>query len=226
MRRDTNSDSVTVLNDNPGTKTSKNRVLTRMGSVLESPRVYLAYQWLVGGLRARHKCIREYIPPEPGLTVLDIGCGPGYVITDFREPVYHGFDISPQYINWAKEKYPEWHFYCQEFDQSALDWLPRADVVLMMGLIHHLDDATSLSLLQLTKRATKATGCLYTMDGCYRAGQSRVGKFFLDEDRGQYIRDEAGYVDLARRVFTRVEVSYRDDLFSIPYPSIVLQCRM
>ena len=114
MRRDTNSDSVTVLNDNPGTKTSKNRVLTRMGSVLESPRVYLAYQWLVGGLRARHKCIREYIPPEPGLTVLDIGCGPGYVITDFREPVYHGFDISPQYITTARNSINQHWIGCRE----------------------------------------------------------------------------------------------------------------
>lgn len=223
IRPDANSDS--IRNDNFGRKTSNEGVLARLGSVLESPRIYLAYQWLVGGLRARHKCIREYIPPEPGLTVLDIGCGPGYVIADFRKPIYHGFDISAQYINWAKEKYPDGHFYCQEFDQSALERLPKADVVLMMGLIHHLDDAASLALLQLAKSAMKASGSLYTMDGCYRVGQSRIGKFFLDEDRGQYVRNEAGYVDLARRVFSRVEVSYRDDLFLIPYPSIVLQCR-
>jgi len=200
-------------------------MLARLGSVLESPRVYLAYQGLVGGLRARHKCIREYIPRKPGLTVLDIGCGPGYVISDFQEPIYHGFDVSPEYISWARKKYPNGSFYCREFDESALERLPKADVVLMMGVIHHLDDATSLNLLQLTRRAMKTNGCLYTMDGCYRPGQSRIAKFFLDEDRGQYVRDEAGYLDLVRRVFIHVEVSYRDDLFLIPYPSIVLQCR-
>lgn len=194
-------------------------------TLLERAPVYMIYQWLIGGLRARHKCIREYVPPEPGLTVLDIGCGPGYVIRDFRHPIYHGFDISPEYISWARKKYPEGTFYCREFDESSLEVLPKTDVALMMGLLHHLDDAAAVALLRLTKRAMKPSGYLYTLDGCYGKGQSRVGKLFLDRDRGEHIRNEAEYKNLARCVFTSVEAYYRDDLFLIPYPSLVMRCQ-
>jgi len=200
------------------------QLLPKLSAILESPRVYLAYQWLVGGTRARHKCIREYVRPGPGLVVLDIGCGPAYTFADFPRPIYYGFDVSPEYVAWARRKYPQGHFYCREFDESAVESLPKADVVLMMGLLHHLDDGPARALLQLGKRALKKGGYVLTLDAYYGPGQSRITRFFLDGDRGRFIRRQRGYEELVGSVFNDVRVFLRDDLFIIPYPSIVLQC--
>jgi len=159
------------------------------------------------------------------MVVLDIGCGPGYAINWFPAPVYYGFDISPQYINWANQRFSaHGRFYCGEFDESALEWLPKFDVVLMMGLLHHMDDQSVLQLLRLVKRSIGPRGRLVTLDGCYVDGQSRVAKFVLDGDRGRFVRTEAGYVDLARSVFSHVESAIRHDLFFIPFTALVLRC--
>jgi SAM-dependent methyltransferase len=200
-------------------------ILARLNSILASPRLYITYQRLVGGIAAREICIRDYVQPTPGMVVLDIGCGPGYAVKCFPAPIYYGFDISPQYTKWANQRFSEHgRFYCGEFDESALEWLPKFDVVLMMGLLHHIDDRSVLQLLRLVKRAIGPQGCLVTLDGCYAKGQSRTAKFVLDGDRGQFIRTEAGYVDLARSVFSHVESAIRHDLFLIPFTALVLRC--
>jgi len=186
----------------------------------------MLYQRTVGGLRARRLCIRDYVRPTPGMRVLDIGCGPGYAMRSFPEPEYYGFDIEPQYIDYAQRRFStHGRFFCRYFDEEQLGWLPPVDVVLMLGVLHHLDDAIALRLLDLAKRAMKPSGCLVTLDGCYRPRQSRIEKYFLDRDRGRFIREQDQYVQLANRVFPRVDGNLRQDLFFIPQPTLILQCR-
>jgi SAM-dependent methyltransferase len=200
--------------------------LDRISSVLSHPAIYLLYQSLVGGIRARRKCVLEYVRPTPQLVVLDIGCGPGYPLSWFPEPQYYGFDISPRYIRYAKDRYgKQGHFFCQYFEEAALEWLPPADVVLLMGLVHHLDDKETVQLFRTLRRAMKTDGRLFTLDGCYREGQSRIARRLLDMDRGRFIRDEQAYQALAVRVFPTVAVSVREDFFRIPYTTIIMECQ-
>jgi SAM-dependent methyltransferase len=201
-------------------------IFDRISSVLSHPGLYLLYQWLVGGIRARRKCILECVRPGPGLVVLDIGCGPGYTLSWFPEPQYYGFDISPQYIGYAKKRYgSQGHFYCQYFEEATLEWLPPADVVVLMGVIHHLDDDETVHLLRTIKRAMKPDGRLVTQDGCYREGQPEIARRLLDMDRGRFIRDEQGYLALFSQVFPAVSATFRDDFFRVPYTTIVMECR-
>jgi hypothetical protein len=103
--------------------------------------------------------------------------------------------------------------------------LPQADLVLMMGLLHHLPDEECVSLLRLAKSAMKKGGKLLAMDGCYRDGQPRIARCFLDWDRGEYIRAPESYVRIAQSVFDEVTPCLRDDLFFIPtYTNMVLRC--
>jgi SAM-dependent methyltransferase len=201
-------------------------LLNYISSVLSRPALYLLYQSLVGGIAARRKCVLQFVRPAPKLVVLDIGCGPGYTLSWFPEPQYYGFDVSSRYIRYAKARYgAQGHFFCQYFDDETLEWLPPADVVLLMGLVHHLDDDDALHLLQRVKRSMKAEGRVFTLDGCYREGQSRTARRLLDMDRGRFIRDEQGYLALARAVFPSVRASVREDLFRVPYTAIVMECR-
>jgi SAM-dependent methyltransferase len=200
--------------------------LDRFSSVLSYPALYLLYQSLVGGIGARRKCVLEYVHPSPKLVVLDIGCGPAYTMAWFPEPQYYGFDISQRYIRYAKDRFgAKGHFFCQYFEDAALEWLPRADVVLLMGLVHHLDDNEAVQLFRTLQRAMKAEGRLFTLDGCYREGQSRIARRLLDMDRGRFIRDEQAYQALAVQVFPAVAVSVREDFFRVPYTTIIMQCQ-
>lgn len=200
-------------------------VIGKLSSVLANPAVYLTYQYLVGGIRARKRCISEHVRPAESLTVLDIGCGPGYAIQCFRRPQYYGFDPSPDYIRYAKTKFsPAGEFVCGYFDEAALHWLPQIDVVLLMGVLHHMDDRQAIELLTLARRAMKPAGRLFTLDGCYRPAQSWLERYFLDRDRGKYIRDEPSYRKLAGEVFRQVNVFYREDLFVIPQPTLIMEC--
>lgn len=200
-------------------------LIAKLSPILSSPTVYLAFQTLVGGVRARQRCIADYVRPASGLAVLDIGCGPGYAITYFPKPQYYGFDVSPRYIRYARSRFAaHGKFFCTVFDESAAGSVPPVDVVLLMGLVHHLDDDEAVKLFTTIKRVMKPEGRLVTLDGGYRTGQSAIAKMFLDNDRGKHVRDEQGYVKIAGRVFSKVQSIAREDLFLIPYTSVILQC--
>jgi cyclopropane fatty-acyl-phospholipid synthase-like methyltransferase len=197
-----------------------------LSSVLEAPVLYLAYQSIVGGIRARRICLRDYVKPTPGMVVIDIGCGPGYTAKWLPESRFFGFDVCRPYINYATRKFGRHAvFHCDLFTQQYVSILPKADLVLMMGLLHHLPDEECVSLLRLAKSAMNKGGKLLTLDGCYRDGQPRIARYFLDSDRGEHIRTAEDYVRIAHTVFDEVIPSLRDDLFFIPsYTNMVLSC--
>jgi SAM-dependent methyltransferase len=159
------------------------------------------------------------------MVVIDIGCGPGYTTKWLTGSQYFGFDVCSAYISYATRKYGQHAvFRCDLFSQQSASTLPKADLVLMMGLLHHLPDEECVSLLRLARSAMNKGGKLITLDGCYRDGQSRVARYFLDSDRGEFIRTPQSYVRIAQSVFSEVNASVREDLFLIPYSCMVLTC--
>jgi SAM-dependent methyltransferase len=125
---------------------------------------------------------------------------------------YHGFDISPRYIVYARRKYGKvGRFYCQRFDAAATKELEPFDLVLMAGLLHHLNDQELLNLLALSKQALKSAGSLVTLDPYYETSQSPIARFLLNRDRGDFIRERSAYVRLASS----------HDFFYVPYTKLV-----
>jgi len=197
-----------------------------ISGVLSNPRLYLINQLLLGGMRARKAVIEDYVKPRPCMRVLDIGCGPAYTAAYFPKPAYYGFDISRRYIEFANRRYGSLgRFSAQLFDEAALEWLPPIDVVLMLGLLHHLDDESAHRLLSLARRAMSPDGRLFTVDGFYAPGQGSVTRYVLDRDRGKFVRNQEGYVRLVRQVFGDVSVFVRKDIFHVPYPALILECK-
>jgi SAM-dependent methyltransferase len=193
--------------------------------ILEIPFLYLTYRNVVGGKRATATFLKEYVRPKDQDRILDIGCGPAELVEHISNVEYMGFDSNPAYIDSAKKKYGDRaHFFCETVDDVTLEKLGTFDLVIALGILHHLDDKESLVLLELANKALKKGGRLITFDGCYIEGQSKIAQFIISRDRGQFVRTQDGYVNLASKVFSRIEVGLRDDLLRIPYNHVILEC--
>jgi SAM-dependent methyltransferase len=195
-----------------------------MGSLLPSPWVYLLSQWAGGFMNARKRAVEEYVPLYDGMRVLDIGCGPAYIIDYLPKCTYVGFDIDEKSIAHAQQKYVGNHtFFCRPFDREQAERVGRCDLVLMLGLLHHLTDDEARTVLDLARDSLDGRGVLLTLDGCYVPGQSVISKCLLDKDRGSFVRDASGYRGLFEGIFPGAEFFVRSDLTWIPYTWMIVK---
>ena len=197
----------------------------KLQRMLDIPVLYLAYRTIVGGRRATSIYVNEYVRPKCQDRILDIGCGPAETVEHFSDVEYIGFDNNPAYIELAKKRYgDQGHFFCGQIDQVALEEFGAFDLVLAVGVLHHLDDSESLSLLKLAYRALKEGGRLITYDGCYVEGQSKIAQFIISKDRGRFVRNKEEYFNLVCQVFKNVKPELREDLLRIPYTHLIMEC--
>jgi len=193
-------------------------------SVLSRSWAYQSFWHAVGGEERNRVLLRDYIRAAPADRVLDIGCGPGTMVPYLPGTEYVGIDSSSEYIERARERYPQARFVCQRVGEYDLVEPDYFDIVLALGVLHHLDDDEALMLFQIARAAMKPGARLITLDGVLTDDQSQVVKYLLARDRGRFVRSEAGYRKIASKVFTKVESSIRHDLLRIPYTVLILTC--
>ena len=168
-------------------------------SVLAIPIVYQLWWNIVGGPAWANVLLNQYVQPAVGARILEIGCGPGTIVPFLPPSEYLGFDLSPEYIELAKKRFPKARFVCERVSQFLLAKEEKFDVVLALGIVHHLDDAEAQQLFQIAYDALKPGGRLVTSDGVYADGQSSTARWFLGRDRGEYVRSEGGTWELRLR---------------------------
>lgn len=194
-------------------------------AILSYPIIYSSFQSLMGAHKARLNFVRKFVKPFPGMKVLDIGCGPGDILTYLPDVDYRGFDISEEYISQAREKFgTRGEFNCKQLQGADLAGLPPFDVVLSLGLLHHLDDDVAIDVMQLASKALKPGGRLLTIDPCLDPSQNPIASFLVRNDRGQNVRDRAGYEALARTVFGSPRIEVRHKAW-IPYTHCFMECQ-
>jgi 2-polyprenyl-3-methyl-5-hydroxy-6-metoxy-1,4-benzoquinol methylase len=204
------------------------QVTSGLRRVLAEPWVYDRFQATVGAYRARAAVLDRYARVVPGDTVVDIGCGTGHILDSLPEQIrYFGYDLSEQYIRQAHARYGHrGSFECS--DVSSFKVGPRrgtADVVLALGVIHHLDDPEVEQLVATAHDLLAPGGRLVTMDTSFSDGQSRASRYLAAQDRGQNVRTPDEYRRLAATRFTsRITVAVRHDLLRIPFTLTVLEC--
>jgi SAM-dependent methyltransferase len=194
-----------------------------MKAILSSPALYQAYQNAGGFFGARIKAISEYLTIRPGMRIVDIGCGPGYILRHLPQGIdYVGFDIDEAYVDHARRSFGDrGKFYCRYFDAAAANEFAGADIVMMNGVLHHIADEELKGTLANIRDVLKSGGVLFTLDGCYCEGQSRLAKWLLDNDRGKFVRDQNGYDLVLRSVFENVDLVIRDDYARVPYTFVI-----
>lgn len=190
-----------------------------MRRLLEAPTIYQSFQVLGGFFSARTRAIGEYLKLKAGDRVLDIGCGPGFIANHLPPGViYNGFDIDQRYISYAQKHFGNrGNFHCEIFNEASARRFEGVDVVMLNGLLHHVDDQTATDLLNMAKVVLRPGGTGFTLDGCFRQGQSPFVRWLLENDRGRYVRTGDGYRKLFDAVFERTDVNVREDLSWVPY---------
>jgi SAM-dependent methyltransferase len=193
--------------------------------ILNLPWAYQMWGSVVGSDGYRKTLAREHIRARPSDRILDVGCGPGSMVPYLPRSEYVGFDANPDYIQQARRRFPEAHFTCDRVNEYNLPQSEYFDVVIALGILHHLDDQEAVQLFRMARRTLKPQGRLITLDGVWVAGQSRFAKFLLSRDRGRFVRRAEQYVALASTSFSTVNSTVRHDMLRIPYSHLILECK-
>ena len=200
------------------------QVTNGLRSILSYPIVYNLFQSIMGSHKSRKDFVNNRVKPFHDMKILDIGCGPADILQNLPTVDYWGFDISENYINQAKKKFgSRGNFFCKQLEIKEVNQLPSFDLVLALGLFHHLDDEIAIEVLQLASKSLKIGGRLLSVDPCFEASQNQIAKFLISKDRGQNVRDMEGYQNLAKTIFKEPAVEVKHQAW-IPYTHCYMEC--
>ena len=192
--------------------------------IFSHPFLYETFQKLISKNGSRQKFVEDYLKPFPGMKIIDFGCGPGSIIEYLPDQIeYVGIDKEKNHIDLAVKKYSNrGTFMCTDIDDYSTGKVNYFDMALASGLLHHIDDQSSIKLLETAKIVLKPGGNLVTIDNVYVNNQSFVARYIISKDRGQNIRTLDQYLSIGYSVFSKVEHQIIHDMLKVPYTHIVM----
>ena len=166
--------------------------------VLDYPIVYSFVMKLLGSCDSRPLFINDNIKPNSGDKILDVGCGPADILKYLPNNIqYVGIDFNEMYIETAKRQYGD----RASFILGNVNNLPKEfknffDIILIIGVIHHLPDNEAKNLNENGYNLLKEEGRLITLDNIDGDCIGIINKLALKMDRGEFIRNIASYLNL------------------------------
>jgi len=192
-------------------------------SFLSNPIFYSFFQKVLGANKIWLEFSKDFINANNSSTILDIGCGPADILNFLPNCSYCGFDPNPSYIEFAKKKYlTRGNFYNKYFTEQDLDYLPKFDLVILIGVLHHMSDNQVHETFSLCRKALKKTGKVISIDPCFIEKQNLMAKFLIKNDRGNHVRDIIGYQMLFDKNFKNHSYFIKHRIW-IPYTHIIFE---
>ena len=195
--------------------------------VLGSSRAYEASRRLIGAQREMELLRDRVIRPRPGLRVLDFGCGNGRLVRFLQEVDSVGVDSNPAYISAAQAELgsPRARFVCGDVFHLDELGIEPVDVVVCLGVLHHLDDETVTRGLGAAHGLLRAGGHLVTMDPCFEPNQHASARVLMALDRGRFVRHPSDYRRLVEPIAGPVAQQIWSDVYRFPYTHCVQEAR-
>jgi trans-aconitate methyltransferase len=129
-------------------------------AVLALPTVYEAWQAPFAAQKLAPFTRR--IDPSKAGRVIDLGCGPGTNAAIFPVDQYLGVDISPKYIEHARQRHPH-RFEVWDVTESNPGF-GQFDLVLINSVFHHLSDQQTASVLRALPGYLRPQGTVHILD--------------------------------------------------------------
>jgi len=194
---------------------------------LKIPLLYNVLQDAIGGNALRQRFIRNHVRAKPGDKVIDIGCGPAQILPWLPEVDYLGLDTNPACIASAKQMHPGRGTFVVGNTESLWEdsRFTDADVVIGLGILHHLGDKEAEHCLRFAHRALKQGGRFVCFEACWVPDQGFLSRYIMSKDRGQNIRTEQMYRQLVGDVFKNINAWVDTNPLRIPYVMIFLECQ-
>jgi cyclopropane fatty-acyl-phospholipid synthase-like methyltransferase len=192
-------------------------------SLLRWPGAYNLHSRIAASDRRKRSFVDAILQVPSGARVLDIGCGTAPLLRYMPSVDYVGFDLSAAYIERARRDYgegPQFHHQALTIDVAA-EQAPF-DIVMALGVIHHLDATEAKILFEVAFAALKPGGRLITCDGAFTEPQNPLARILLKMDRGKHVRKPDQYKALADSVFPQVSVRVYHNLNAYPYTHCVI----
>lgn len=131
--------------------------------------------------------------------VLDLGCGTGEYAELFDPGRYVGVDIHPGYVEFARKRRPAHRFVVADV-RSWSGEKPRFDLVMVNGVLHHLDDTGVQEFLRTAKSLVTPGGTLLVIEDVDLADPPLGTRLVHLLDHGDHIRDAARWQALVSAV--------------------------
>lgn len=165
--------------------------------------------------------------------VLDVGCGFGlfgcYFSAMYPEITYCGYDLNAGRIEQANRAAAKLglknvSFHCG--DARDLQIEDEYDAIMMVDLLHHIDDSAKANLIEICSRHLANDGRLVIKDVTTHPFPKIAFTWALDvlmtHGFEMWFRNEKHYYDLFGKYFNRVEMYPIVDW--LPYPHVIYLC--
>lgn len=169
--------------------------------------------------RARIAAVRDRLGAP---RALDLGCGTGEFAALFAADRYLGVDLSERYVGFARRRHPEHRFECAD----AVSWPGSGavfDLVLVNGVLHHLDGHTATALLRAALRHAPPGATLLVIEDCELPDAGLASRLIHRLDAGHYVRTPEAWLGLVSEV---VPVARSESYVSGVCPYLLMECRV
>jgi len=194
--------------------------------LLEIPIVYDLLQNGLNRSEARTWFSDQVICATDGMRILDVGCGTATILSLLPNIEYIGIDHNPKYIAKARLIHRDrGEFRSVDVNDAQFRKLGQFDRVLLLGVLHHLNDGECIKLFSALRQALKEDGQLVTLDPALVSGQHPIARALAKLDRGRYARTPQQYQSLIETSFVVKSEIIRHDLLRVPYTHVALRAR-
>jgi SAM-dependent methyltransferase len=203
---------------------------TGIYKLLSAPFIYELVQNIFWKKGKKEEFITGAVKVKSGLRILDIGCGTGAlykVISESGYAVHYvGLDLNSSYIEYASNLYPQAQFFCSDVAKLSDIIQEKFDAIIILNVLHHLDDVCVDSLFHDCKKYLNRGGRLISLDPLVVEQAVFIEKMMIKLDRGQHIRNAQEYYALASNSFDRVMQEKKTGFLKVPMTVNIMECEI
>jgi SAM-dependent methyltransferase len=189
--------------------------------LLEGATPYALLQRALGAHRVQRALVDHFLDIEPGMRILDVGAGTGALRAALPECSYTALEPNSAYVAAMRDQFAGSDVTVVEGTTREMTRINgEFDRIVMIALLHHLDDATATEAFGNAAQLLAPGGRVVTMDNCFHSGQARVARTLAKMDRGANVRQAPAYAGLATPAFRNVRSSLSTGLLRVPYSHV------